>query len=224
MAIRKTDTTLDVNGIPVKAYLAAPENDGPGVLVLHSWWGLNPFFKQVCDQLSEQGFLALAADLYHGPVATSIDDAKALVEAADNQLMEATIMAAKDFLLAHPARTGAKLGALGFSMGASWALTAATRVPEQFEAVVSFYGAAEADFGKLQAKFMGHFSDADEWEELKWVNWMEGEMKTAGVDTTFIIYKDLPHWFVETDRPEYRPEAAALAWERTFAFLKENLG
>ena len=191
MAIQKTDTTLDVKGIPVKAYLTTPENGGPGVLVLHSWWGLNPFFKQVCDRLAEQGFVALAPDLYHGPVATTIDDAKALMEAADNQLMEATIMAAKDFLL-HLLDNGIDL-------------------PEQFGALVSFYGAAEADFGMLQAKFLGHFSDADEWEELKWVNWMEGEMKSAGVDTTFFIYKDLPHWFMETDRPEYRPQAAAHA-------------
>lgn len=223
MSIQKTDLTLDVNGQPVNAYLAAAETGGPGILVLHAWWGLKPFFKQVCDRLAEQGFVALAPDLYHGPVATTIEAAKALMEEADNQLMEATVMAAKDFLLAHPANTGTKLGAIGFSMGASKALTAAAHSPEQFGAVVSFYGAAEADFGKLQARFMGHFSDADEWEELKWVNWMEGEMKTAGVDTTFFIYKDLPHWFMETDRPEYRPEAAALAWERTFTFLKETL-
>ena len=34
-----------------------------GVLVLHSWWGLTPFFRQLCDRLAEAGFVALAPDL-----------------------------------------------------------------------------------------------------------------------------------------------------------------
>jgi carboxymethylenebutenolidase len=218
------DIQLQVNDQPVNAYLALPASgSGPGVLLLHAWWGLKPFFKQVCDQLAVQGFVALAPDLYHGPVAATIDEAKALMEAADSQLMGATVMAAKDFLLAHSARTGQKLGVVGFSMGAGWSLIAATRAPEQFGAVVSFYGAGEADFSQLQAKFMGHFSDADEWEPLKWVNWMAEAMKTAGVDPMILIYPGVAHWFVETDRPEYDPAAAKLAWERTFTFLKEHL-
>lgn len=215
---------LNVNDRPVNAYLALPASGkGPGVLVLHAWWGLKPFFQQVCDHLAEQGFVALAPDLYHGPVAATIDEAKALMEAADSQAMGDTVRAAKDFLLAHPARAGERLGVVGFSMGAGWSLAAATNDPEQFGAVVAFYGAGEADFRKMQAKYMGHFSDADEWESMEWVNWMADAMKTAGVDTTIYIYPGLAHWFVESDRSEYDPAAAALAWERTFTFLKENL-
>jgi len=218
------DIQLQVNGKPVNAYLALPASrQGPGVLLLHAWWGLKPFFKQVCDQIAAQGFIVLAPDLRNGQVAQTIDEAKALMEAADNQVVGDTVMAAKDFLFAHPARTGDKLGVVGFSMGASWALVAATYAPEQFGAVVAFYGAGEADFSKLQAKYLGHFSDADEWESMEWVNWMAGEMRKAGLDPTILIYPGLPHWFVEADRPEYRPEAAQLAWERTYTFLRENL-
>lgn len=218
------DIQIPVNNQPVNAYLALPSGgSGPGVLVLHAWWGLKPFFKQVCDKLAGQGFVALAPDLYHGPAAATIDDAQSLMNAADSQLMSDTVNAAKDFLLAHPARSGKRLGAIGFSMGVSWSLAAATQSPEQFGAVVGFYGAGEADFNKMQAKYMGHFSDADEWESMEWVNWMAEAMKTTGVDATIFIYPGLAHWFVESDRPEYDPSAAALAWERTFTFLKENL-
>lgn len=218
------DIQIQVNNQPVNAYLALPASGkGPGVLLLHAWWGLKPFFKQVCDQIAVQGFVVLAPDLRNGQVAQTIDEAKALMEAADNQVVGDTVMAAKDFLCAHPARTGEKLGVVGFSMGASWALVAATHAPEQFGAVVAFYGAGEADFSKMQAKYLGHFSDADEWESMEWVNWMAAEMKKAGVDSTILIYPGLPHWFVESDRPEYDPTATQLAWERTFAFLQENL-
>jgi carboxymethylenebutenolidase len=45
-------------------YLATPPGGkGPGVLVLHAWWGLNATFKGICDRLAEAGFVALAPDL-----------------------------------------------------------------------------------------------------------------------------------------------------------------
>jgi carboxymethylenebutenolidase len=215
---------LKVNETTTQAYLALPAGGkGPGVLVLHAWWGLKPFFGQVCDRLAEQGFVAFAPDLYHGPLAKTIEEAQALHEAADSQLMGDTVMAAKDFLLTHPANTAKKIGAVGFSMGAAWALIAATYAPDQVAAVAAFYGAGEADFSKMKARFLGHYSDVDEWETLEWVRVMETAMKSAGVDVSLHIYPGLGHWFVEEDRPEYDPAAAKLAWERTFAFLKENV-
>ena len=144
-------------------------------------------------------------------------------EAADSELMGDTVMAAKDALLAHPANTGNQIGVLGFSMGAAWSLIAATHAPEQFAAVVAFYGVGEAAFSKMKARFLGHYSDVDEWETIDWVRLTESAMKSAGVDATFHIYPGLGHWFVEEDRPEYDPPAAQLAWQRTFDFLKENL-
>jgi dienelactone hydrolase len=45
-------------------YVTVPDSgEGPGVLVLHAWWGLTPFFRRVCDRLAEAGFVALAPDL-----------------------------------------------------------------------------------------------------------------------------------------------------------------
>jgi len=79
MKLQKTDLTIDVNGRPVKAYLSAPETGGPGVLLLHAWWGLKPFFKEVCDQIAEQGFSVLAPDMFDGQVATTIEAAENLV-------------------------------------------------------------------------------------------------------------------------------------------------
>ena len=56
-------------------YLALPDQEhGPGVLVLHAWWGLNPFFKELCDRLARAGFVAFAPDLYQGRTAATIDE------------------------------------------------------------------------------------------------------------------------------------------------------
>ena len=218
MSITKSEFDLQVNDQTARAYLAAPEQGGPGVLVLHAWWGLKPFFKRVCDRLAEQGFTALAPDYYQGRVATTIDEAKAFMEKNDERFMGDVVKAAHD----HLAALGQPIGIVGFSMGASWALLVAANEPD-VAAVVQFYGAGEADYGNFKAKVLGHFSDVDEWEPIKWVNKMEADMKSAGVDVTLHIYPGAAHWFVEEDRPEYDAAAAKLAWERTFAFLKESL-
>ena len=80
MSIQKTDLTLEVNGQPVKAYLATPETGGPGLLVLHAWWGLKPFFKNLCDRLAEGGFTALAPDLFQGQIAETIEAAEEVMK------------------------------------------------------------------------------------------------------------------------------------------------
>ncbi|MBV6394941.1 MAG: Carboxymethylenebutenolidase [Anaerolineales bacterium] len=220
MSIQKSEIQLDVNGKKVSAYLAAPEKSGPGVLVLHAWWGLKSFFKEVCDRLAEQGFTVLAPDLRDGQIAKTIEEAKALMEKRDGQLVGDAVMAAKDHLRG---LTNGKIGVVGFSMGGAWALITAAYKPEQIAAVVLFYGNEGIEYGKVTAKVMGHYSDNDEWEPNEYVENTFAEFKKAGVDATLHIYPGVAHWFVESDRPEYDPAAAQLAWERTFEFLKENL-
>ena len=220
MSIQKSEIKLDVNGKSVNAYLAAPKDGGPGVLVLHAWWGLKPFFKQVCDQLAEQGFTAFAPDLRNGQIAKTIEEAKALMENSDDQLVGDTVMAAKDHLRE---MVKGKIGVIGFSMGAAWALIVASDKPEQIAATVLFYGNGDADYGKITAKVMGHYSDNDEWEPNEYVENTFAEFKKAGVDATLHIYPGVAHWFVESDRPEYDSSAASLAWERTFEFLRMPL-
>jgi carboxymethylenebutenolidase len=218
------DIKLKVNESTVDAFLALPpEGRGPGVLVLHAWWGLNPFFKEVCVNLAEQGFVTLAPDLNNGQVAKTVDEAKVLMEKRDDQSTGDVVMAAKDFLLAHPACKNEKLGVVGFSMGGAWSIILAAYAPEEVAATVLFYGNGESNFSKIKSKVMGHFSDVDEWEPLEGVQQLEKALQIAGVETTFHYYPGKRHWFVESNRPEYDPAAAALAWKRTFDFLTANL-
>ena len=220
MSIQKSEIKLDVNGKPVNAYLASPSNGGPGILVLHAWWGLKPFFKEVCDRLAEQGFTVLAPDMRDGNIAQTIDEAKELMEKSDGQFVGDIVMAAKDHLRE---MVKGKIGAVGFSMGAAWALTAASYKPEEFAAIILFYGNEGVDYGKITAKVMGHYCENDEWEPNEYVDNAFAEFKKAGVDATRYIYPGTAHWFMESDRPEYDPASAQLAWERTFEFLKKNL-
>ncbi len=222
MSIQKSEITIDVNRKLLNAYLASPSNDGPGVLVLPSWWGLKPFFKQVCDQLAEHGYTALAPDYYQGRIGTTIDETKALQEEAerDPEVMGAMITATKDHLVS--LRMGKPVGIVGFSMGTDWAVITAANEPD-IAATALFYGGYSLDFSKMKSKVLGHYAETDEWYPFDRAQEMEQSMKAAGVDVTLHLYPGTAHWFMEEDRPEYDPAAASLAWERTLAFLKRSL-
>src|SRR5437667_12063872 len=75
---------FQADGRTISAYLAVPEHgSGPGVLVLHAWWGLTEPFRQVCDRLAEAGFVALAPDLYRGKTTAAVEEAQALSAALE---------------------------------------------------------------------------------------------------------------------------------------------
>jgi len=105
-------------------YLSIPKSgSGPGVLVLHSWWGLNAFFKGLCDRFAEAGFLALAPDLYAGKVASTVAGAKKLRAEATASRREPAyrmLMRAIDRLSRHEKVTQPHIALVGFSMGGHW--------------------------------------------------------------------------------------------------------
>lgn len=69
--------------MPLTDHIETPRTGrGYGVLVLHSWWRLNSFFKDLCLRLAGEGFVALAADLYDGRVAETVEEARRLRAAA----------------------------------------------------------------------------------------------------------------------------------------------
>ena len=215
------DVSFDVNGKLANGYLASPaQSDAPGVLVLHSWWGLNQIFRNLCDQLASEGFVAFAPDLNEGKVVKTIEEAKEIMSALDGQRKYDVAMAGVDFLRISSYVSKEPFTLIGFSMGAAWSLVLASERPEEFDKAVLFYGAGEGDFAKIKAEILGHYSDADEWEDLNYVRSMENEMRNAGVKTNFHIYPQMPHWFFEEDRPEFNPQAAQLAWTRTLEFLR----
>jgi carboxymethylenebutenolidase len=225
-----SNLSLEVNDKPVKAYLALPPSGtGPGVLVLHAWWGLNPFFTGLCDRLAAAGFVALAPDLNEGQVAETIDEAKQVTgeREADTQRTGDIIVHAIKHLRAHPAVTGDGIGEIGFSMGAWWSLVFAAypRTAGDLKAVVLFYGSNVVEFDKARAAFLCHFAETDEWEPEEGFRQMEAGMRAAGRDATFHIYPGTSHWFFEQDRPDaYNKDAAQLAWDRTVDFLHAQLG
>jgi len=200
-----------------------PTGKGPGLLVLHAWWGLNDTMKAFCTRLAQAGFVALAPDLYHGKVADTIADAETLSGALDaNHLqVKAEIAEAMLFLGERAGQADRGLAVIGFSLGAYYALDLAAADPEHIRSVVLFYGTGGGDFRNSRAAYLGHFAEKDEFEPPSNVKELEESLRGAGRPVTFHRYRDTGHWFFEPDRSEaYNHAAASLAWDRTLGFLK----
>ncbi len=207
-------------------YLALPESGaGPALLVLHAWWGLNDFFRSVCDQLAATGYVAFGPDLYGGRVVDTIEGASQFVETGDRTAMEGALVEGLDFLLRQPGIRPGGIGAIGFSLGAAYALHLSALRPEVVSAVVVFYGTYIPDFSAAQAAYLGHFAEEDPWEPKEGVEALQAALAQANRPVSFHFYPGTGHWFVEANRADtYKPEAARLAWQRTLAFLAEQLG
>ena len=207
-----------------QGFLAAPPTgQGPGVLVLHAWWGLNDTIKTFCTRLAESGFVVFAPDLYHGKVAHTIPDAEALGKALDSNHLQAKaeIVEAVRYLNERAGQADRGLAVIGFSLGAYYALDLSNADPEHIRSVVIFYGTGADDFSGSKADYLGHFAENDEFEPKSNVDSLEESLKRAGRPVTFHRYSGTGHWFFEPDRSQaYNQTAASLAWDRTLTFLK----
>lgn len=207
-------------------YAVVPDSgSGPGVLVLHAWWGLTPFFRTVCDRLADAGFVALAPDLHGaGQSADRPEEAEALLASTDPNRTANLVVASLSALRSMPATPAGRVGVLGYSMGASWGLWSAARFPDDVAAVSSFYGSQDVDFSGARAAFQGHFAEFDELTSDDDVSYLEAQLRLDDHPVDFHRYPGTGHWFAEEDRAAaYVPDAASLAWTRTVDFFHQHL-
>lgn len=214
------------DGSIVKAHLALPRAEvgkAPTVLLIHEWWGLNDQIKAVAAELAEQGFVALAVDLYGASPATTRDEAMALMKAVNPQQANATLAGWVQWLRQHPASNG-RVGTLGWCFGGGWSLNAslATKV----DATVIYYGnvvKSAEELASLQSPVLGHFGTLDKSIDAEMVGGFEKSMAAAGKSDLTVHWYVADHAFANPTGARYDEEDAALAWARTLTFLTKYL-
>jgi carboxymethylenebutenolidase len=203
----------------VSAYLA--DGGGPGVVVLHEWWGLVPQIEDVCERLAAVGFTALAPDFYRGASAENDDpeEADRLLELLDRKQAVADAAAAVAQLRGW-GRTS--VGTIGFCTGGAVAL--AVSAVCSVEATVSYYGiwphSGERD---ITNPVLVHVAEHEEYNPLvtpeQFPRWFAG---MANVELH--VYPGTQHAFFNDTRPDlYDQAAASLSWERSIKFFREHL-
>lgn len=219
------------NGSTGGGYLAAPSGgDGPPVVVIQEWWGLVPHITEVADRFAAEGFAALAPDLYHGSSAPNSepDEAGKLMMAMELDRAGKDLSGAVDELTRRTGRD--KVGVVGFCMGGGLALVLACQRPDAVAACVPFYGAipwpeAQPDFSRLGAPVLSHVAEDDGWFGPDAAAAQHAAIEGAGKRSEYHVYPGTQHAFFNDTRPEvFDAEAADLAWRRTIAFLRAELG
>ena len=212
----------------INGYLARGKAKGkrPVVLVIHENRGLNPHLEDVARRFAVEGFLAYAADLLSlvGGTPPNEDAARDLHPKMNQDDAVTALVAAVSFLKKHPESTG-KVGAVGFCFGGTMVNRLAVSSPE-LDAGVAYYGGQPpaAQVPNIKAALLLHYAGNDERINAG-IAAYEAALKANNKKYTLFMYPGAQHAFNnDTGAARYNKEAADLAWGRTLAFFKEQLG
>ena len=211
----------------VQAVLYTPEGKGsfPAIVVIHEWWGLNDWVKEQASKLADQGYVALAIDLYRGKVATTPDQAHELMRGVPEDRALRDLHAAVEFLKSRPDVKKDRIASIGWCMGGGYSLDVALQEPTLKAAVIN-YGHLATDpesLKKINAAILGSFGGQDEGIPPEDVKKFDQALKQAGKKVDIKIYPDAGHGFQNPNNKSYRADDTTDAWQRTVSFLASTL-
>jgi carboxymethylenebutenolidase len=212
----------------VQGVLYRPQGKGPfpAIIVIHEWWGLNDWVKEQAAKLADQGYEALAIDLYRGKVATSPDQAHEIMRGVPEDRARRDLKAAFEFLASQSDVKKDRIAAIGWCMGGGYSLDVALEEPTLAADVIN-YGHLATDpdaIAKIHAPILGLFGGLDRGITPDDVHKFEAAMKKEDKKIEIKIYDDAGHAFENPNNKDgYRAADAADAWNRTVTFLADNL-
>jgi carboxymethylenebutenolidase len=213
-----------------QGYIAVPEGEGsfPAVILIHEWNGLTDRVRQVADAFADQGYVALAADLYRGRTGANREENMALVQEARGNMdaVIANLDAAQQFLRNRPDVTG-KIGVMGWCFGGGIALSYGLG-GEHHDATAIFYGSLVEDpdvLRSLQHPVYGTFAENDSGIPPEQVERFAAALDGIGIENDIHVYDHVGHgfWLRVDEDPDARLEPAQDAWDRLLRFLAFTL-
>ena len=200
----------------------------PAVVMIHEWWGLNQNIKDMANLLAKNGFVVLAADLYHGKVTDNPQLAMELVQTARNNQNSSTanLQAAVKYLSSAPNVDNKKIASLGWCFGGGQSLQLALSSQEHpLAATILYYGTPlvtdKESLSKIKWPVLGIFGDKDENIPMAEINQFGSSLNQSGIKNEIQVYNGLGHAFANPSGDNYAPEETADAWQKTLSFLKK---
>jgi carboxymethylenebutenolidase len=215
------------SGRTVSAVLSVPAVvPAPAVVSVHGSLGSSDWYNSLAGEFAKAGFVGLAVDLYDGDITTDGTRGEQLKNAANANAAKTTetLVSWITWLKSDP-RTNGKVGIVGFSFGAEWALRASIATP--VAATVLYYGVihpSTKELARLVSPVLGHFAERehDPGRQRRSVEQLEREFEEAGRSIDVRWY-DAQHAFANPEIPRYDKAAAEAAWAASIGFFRTNL-
>src|SRR5438876_4888484 len=215
------------------AYIARPKTlPAPAVVVLHEVFGVNTDIRKTCDELAEQGLIAVAPDLcWHQEPGVDLgvtseadwQHGLRLYQAYDRDAGARDVKDTANSVAKLPDCSG-KVAVMGFCLGGLMTFLTAARYG--VDAAVAYHGGdTEKYLGEvdgLNAPLLMHLAEEDEFISKS----AQAEIKAALAkkpNTTVYSYQGQNHAFSRHNGAHYNAAAAALANGRTSEFLHRRL-
>jgi carboxymethylenebutenolidase len=211
----------------LEGYLAAPESPGPhpAVVVIHEAFGLNDNIREIARRLANEGYAALAVDLFAGRnrMMCMFRFMSGLFTNSLNHQGIKDLKAALTYLARQPSVDPQRLGAIGFCMGGGFAIGWAC-TDDRLKVIAPFYGITPRPIAAVQraCPVVGSYPEKDFTAGMG--RKLDAVLDDYHIEHDIKVYPDAKHSFFNDDRPNYNAEASADAWQRTLTFFKERLG
>ncbi len=224
----------------MKAALALPSDtdaQSPGVIVLHELFGLNDDIRRITRRFADNGYVALAPDLYSvGPMLKPICIARtmsALTNGSGRAFED--IEAARTWLAARVDVDDSKIAVAGFCLGGGFAVLHAAR--SDISVAADFYGAVPADVSVLDGicPVIGAYGGRDG-VFAKQADRLRGHLQHHGVEHDVTIYPEAGHSFMNQHgtvlrsfvrfgpmNTGYHEPSAEAAWTAMLEFFDRHL-
>jgi carboxymethylenebutenolidase len=228
MAIEGRMLDLNLPGGKARGYLAEAKREErkAGLVVIHEWWGLNDHIKDIAGRFAEEGYTALAPDLYDGKVTASAEEAGRLMQGLNQDRALEILKGAVEHLKGLPGVEAGRIGVTGFCMGGTYALLLACR-SNDIKASAPFYGdvPGDDDIKRLGAPVLFIGAENDNWITKDKMARLKDALDRHGKEGEVKIYPGAGHAFFNDTRPDAYDEASAKdAWEQVKRFFATHLG
>lgn len=226
---------IKVGDLEMTLYGNAPAGAGPfpGIVVIQHGPGVDRFVRTMVDRLAQQGYVAVAPDLYHRFPA-EMEAATKRQQLKDVELI-ADVNATVEFLRRHRTIDRERLGITGFCMGGRVVYLMAAVNPA-FKAAVAYYGgnimvpwgdgvpAPVARSAEIRCPLMFHFGAEDTNPSPEDMRRLDAELSRHGKPHEFYTYGEAGHGFMDFSNPQrYREHAEQASWPRTLEFFARYL-
>jgi carboxymethylenebutenolidase len=206
--------------LPYSVARPVSQSPAPGVIVTHESTGITTSLLRFCQRLAAEGYLVVAPDLFFRVGGTEAADYETLA----GSLTPGQVQGDMQEMVAVLQSIGAtSVATIGFCLGGSISYQMATQT-DLFAAAIGFYGfGKDRPYGTPNCPLQLFFGARDPWYSTEFVN----DIVAHHPET--IVYQGAGHGFMRDRRraydgsDEYVPDAAADAWRRSIAFLREHL-